>query len=141
LDKRRLPAPAASATATAARTRPAITARGASAGTARTALGLGACLVDDEVAVAKEAAIQHLDGLAGLFLRRHLDEAEAPGAARELVRDDANGLDGSGLLEQLTQIFFRGLKGKVPDEELGRHRAILLPKSGDCRPGPASGKD
>jgi hypothetical protein len=103
-------------------------------------LGLRAGFIDYQVAIAKKAAIQHLDSLAGLFLRRHLDEAEAPWAARELVRDDPNGLDGPGLLEQLTQVFFRSLKREVPDEQLGRHRSILLPEGGDCRPGAASGQ-
>src|SRR5262249_55089824 len=90
---------------------------------ASTALRLGARLVDDQVAIAEETAVQHLDGLRRFLLGGHLDEPEAAGTSRELVGDDADRLDGAGLLEELTEVFFRGLEGKVPDEELSGHRA------------------
>ena len=66
---------------------------------ARAALRLRAGFVHDEIAIAEEPAVQHLDGLAGLFLRRHLDEAKTSGPAGELVGDDADGLDRPGLRE------------------------------------------
>jgi hypothetical protein len=48
--------------------------------------------IDDEVPIAKQTAIQHLDGFLSFFLRGHLDESETAGAAREFVRDDAGNL-------------------------------------------------
>src|ERR1700674_4346697 len=106
----RLAAPASAAAAGAGSATAA-----AVAATAGPALGLGTCLVDDEVAIAEQAAVQHLDGLGRFLLRRHLDEPEAARSTRELVRDDADRLDSAGLLEQLAQIFFRGLKRKSTD--------------------------
>jgi len=79
---------------------------------------MGTGLVHDEIAVAKQPAVEHLDRLGGFLLRGHLHESEAPRAARELVRDDPDALDGTRLLEELPKIFIRGLERQVTDEEL-----------------------
>src|SRR5688500_17087290 len=68
-----LPSPASAPAPTGTRT---AIARAATA-PARTALRLRPRLVDDEVAIAEQPAVQHLDGLGRFFLGRHLDEAEA----------------------------------------------------------------
>src|SRR5262245_41239833 len=84
---------------------------------------LRATLVDHEVSVAKHPAVQLLDRSRGLFRRGHLHEAEAPRAPRELVGDDSNRLDRSGLLEELPKVLLRGLVGQVAYEELRGHRS------------------
>jgi hypothetical protein len=43
------------------------------------------------------------------FLRRHLDEPEAP-PTRELVGDDPDALDGTRLLKEFAKVFLCGLK-------------------------------
>src|SRR5262245_34292546 len=94
---------------------------------ARATLGLGTRLVHDEVAVPEQATVQHLDRLGRFLLRGHLDEAESPGAAGELIRNDTDRFHRSGLCEQFAQVLLGGLEGKVTDEELCGHRANLLP--------------
>src|SRR5262245_37704974 len=87
------------------------------------AAALRASLIDHEVPVAEHPAVQLLDR-AGRFLRRgHLHEAEPPRAARELVSDDPDRLDGSGLLEELPKVLLRSLVRQVTYEELGGHRS------------------
>src|SRR5207249_11051103 len=85
-------------------------------------LRLWARVVDHESAIPEEPTVQHLDCLAGLFLRSHLHEPESARPARELVRDDPNRLHGARLLEQLAQILLRGLEREVSDEQLSGHR-------------------
>jgi hypothetical protein len=93
-------APPTSAAAPATATRAtATTTPAARPAAARAALGLGPRLVDDKVAVAEEPAVEHLDGLGSLFLRRHLDKAEPTRPARELIGDDAHRFHDAGLLE------------------------------------------
>jgi hypothetical protein len=84
-------------------------------------LGLGARLVDDEVPVAEEPAVEHLDRLGGFLFGRHFDETEAARTAGELIGHDPHRLDGAGLLEELAEILFRSLEGKVADEQLCGH--------------------
>jgi len=79
-------------------------------------LRLGPRLVDDEVAIAEQATVEHLDRLRRFLLGGHLDEAEPARSARELVRDDANRLDRARLLEELAEVLLRRLKGEVADE-------------------------
>src|SRR5205814_1057528 len=115
--------PSESAPATArARTAIAATAATAAAGSA---LWLRTRLVDDEVAIAEEPAVQHLDCLGRFFLRGHLDEPKAAWPTRELVGDDADGLDRPRLREQLPQIFFGGLEREVADKQFRGHRGLL----------------
>ena len=102
-----LPSPS-SAAAPAARTRAAVACAGAP--TARTALWLRPRFIHDQVPIPEEAAVQHFDGFRRLFLGAHLDEPEAPRPPRELVGDDAHGLDRARLSKQLAQIFFCGLE-------------------------------
>src|SRR5260370_22272008 len=90
LDHSVLAPPAASASRTAARAPTAVAARAATAPGAT--LGLWARLVHDQVAIAEEPPVEHLDRFRGLFFRRHLDEAESARPARELVGDDPHGL-------------------------------------------------
>src|SRR2546429_2443858 len=134
--------PAASAARTAARPPTAAATRATTA--AGATLGLWARLVHDQVAIAEEPPVEHLDRFRGLFFRRHLDEAEPARPARELVGDDPHGLHGPRLRKQLAQVFFRRLEGKIADEQLCRHLANLLPSLKAARQGtPASarGKD
>src|SRR5262245_31962613 len=112
-----LAAPAASRTA-ASPPRAATTATGS----ARAALWLRPRLVDDEIAVAEETSVQHLNGLGRFFLGGHLDESESSRPARELIRHDANGFDSPGLGKQLPQIFLCGLEREIADEQLCWHR-------------------
>jgi hypothetical protein len=86
-------------------------------------LRLRPCLVDNEVSVPEEPTIEHLDCLASLFLGRHLDEPESTRPSGELIRDDSDRLDGSGLLEELAKVLLGGLEGQVPDEQLCGHRS------------------
>jgi hypothetical protein len=66
--------------------------------------------VDDEIPVAEQPTIEHLDRLGGLFFGGHLDEPEAPGTTRELVGDDPHALDGTRLLKEFGQVSLCGLK-------------------------------
>src|SRR3990170_1089293 len=90
-------AAAATAPGPAAAARPA--AAGPAAGAARAALRLGPRLVDDQVAVAEQPAVEHLDGLGRFLFCGHLDEPEAARAAGELVGHDAHRLHRAGLSE------------------------------------------
>jgi hypothetical protein len=114
----RLPAPPAAA-ATTAGAWPAVASRTAAcAGPLR----LWPRLVDDEVSVPEQPAVQHLDCLASLFLGRHLDEPESARPTGELVRDDSDCFDGSGLLEELAKVLLGGLEREVSYEQLCGHR-------------------
>src|SRR5207253_10131624 len=83
---------------------------------AAAALGLRPGLVDDEVAVAEETTVEHLDRLGRLLLGRHLDEAKTPRPAGELIGDDPYGLDRPRLGEELAQVLLRCLERQVPYE-------------------------
>src|SRR6266850_2537608 len=69
--------------------------------------------------------VQLGDRLLGLRIGAHLDEAEAPRAARAAVGDDRGGLAGAGLGEQCLEVRARGVEGKVSDEQLLAH--VLSP--------------
>jgi hypothetical protein len=112
-----LPAP----TSAAAPSGPGATIASWSAGTRP--LRLWPRLVHDEVSVSEEPTVEHFDCLASLFLGRHLDEPESTRPSSELVRDDPNRLDGSGLLEELAKVLLGGLERKVPDKQLCGHRS------------------
>jgi len=86
------------------------------------ALRLRASLVDHEIPIPEQPAVEHLDRLAGLFLRCHLDEPESARPSRELVRDDADRLHGSRLLEELAKVLLGGLEREVSYEQLCGHR-------------------
>jgi hypothetical protein len=83
---------------------------------------LGTRLVDDEVTVPEQPAVQHFDRLGCLFLRGHLDESEPPGPPGELVRDDPDRLHDPRLLKELPEILLCSLEGEVTDEKLCGHR-------------------
>src|SRR5262249_47930969 len=91
-------------------------------GPARPSLRLGPCFVHDEVAVAEQPSIEHLDGLGSFLLGGHFDESKPPRPAGELIRNDTDRLDGSCLGEQLPEILFRSLEGEIADEQLCWHR-------------------
>src|SRR5882724_7246035 len=78
-------APAASPARTAARPPAAVAPWAPAAGPT---LGLRARLVHDQVAIAEEPPVEHLDRLRRLLFRRHLHEAEPAWTAGELVGDD-----------------------------------------------------
>src|SRR5262249_37833415 len=106
-------APAAPRTSPAAGPATAAPARPA----ARSALGLWPRLVDHQVPISEEAAVQHFHSPGCLLFGGHLDEAEPARASSELICDDAYGFDSAGLLEQLSKVFLRGLEGEVADEQ------------------------
>ena len=56
-------------------------------------IGPGPGLVDRQRTALEVLAVQSGDGLVGLFLVRHLDEAETAALARELVLDDGRARD------------------------------------------------
>jgi hypothetical protein len=111
-----LPAPTSAAASTWPR--PSIASRTTRSGPLR----LWPRLVDDEVSVPEEPTVQHLYCLASLFLGRHLDEPESARPTGELVRDDSDCFDGSGLLEELAKVLLGGLEGEVTYEQLCGHR-------------------
>src|ERR1051326_5971139 len=121
-----LPA-AAAAIATAVAT--AAEAAAASAASARPAILARARLVDRQAATVQVFAVELLDGGLALFLRRHLDEAEAARAARVAVFDDVGRLDRTGLREEVAQVFAGGLEREVPDVEFHGHVNFLLPRA------------
>src|SRR6267142_1759788 len=111
-----LPAPPSAAAST--RPWPTVAARAASPRPLR----LWPRLVDDEVSVPEEPTVQHLHCLASLFLGRHLDEPESARPTGELVSDDSDCFDGSGLLEELAKVLLGGLEREVSYEQLCGHR-------------------
>src|SRR5205823_7024576 len=78
-------------------------------------------LVDGQIAPAVLLAVELLDGALAVFLRSHLDEAEAARAARLAVGHDRSGLHFARLAEQLLQVFARGLEIQVADEKSNGH--------------------
>jgi hypothetical protein len=113
-----LPAPASTAA-----TGPRPTVAAWTTTTSACALWLRTRLVHDQVSVPEKPTVEHLDCLASFFLGRHLDEPESARPSGELVRDDPNCLDGSGLLEELAKVLFGGLEGQVPYKQLCGHRS------------------
>lgn len=102
-------APAAAAAATAA------AAEAAATTTATATLLARAGFVDDEGAAAHVGAVHRGDGLAGLFIVGHLDEAEAAGAAGLAVDDDLGTVDLPVLGEQLGEVLLGGAVRKIAD--------------------------
>src|SRR6266849_4059390 len=86
-------------------------------------LGLRPSFIHDQIAVAEEASVQHLDGLRGFFPRGHLHESEPTRSPSELIGDDANRPHGPGMLEELPHVFCRSLEREIPDEEPREHHA------------------
>ena len=74
--------------------------------------------VDLQRAAAELAIIEPLDRRLGFGVRRHLDKAEAAGAARVAVGDDGDGLDGSELGEGSLELRLRGVEGQIADVKL-----------------------
>src|SRR5262249_5711742 len=91
--------------------------------TAASSPALGARPIDHAVPIPEDPARQLGDGAARLLGRPPVHEAEAPGAARELVGNDPDRLDGPDLLEELPEVLLRGLVGQVAYEELRGHRS------------------
>src|SRR6266851_3514629 len=114
------PTPAATATA-----RPA-----AAAGSARSAPATGARRprvrdVHGDLAAVEVLAVQLGDGPLRLLGGRHLDEAEAPGLAGELVRDHGRRLHGPALGEVLSKgLTGRGI-GQTTHVQFRSHMVLL----------------
>src|ERR1044071_7680699 len=77
--------------------------------------------VDGQVTAVEVVTVELSDGGLALFLRRHLDEAEAARAARVAILDDRGRLDRTGLREVLTKILARSLEREVADVKFHRH--------------------
>src|SRR5690606_28261226 len=71
--------------------------------------------VDGERTAFVLLAVELADRLLRLFVRRHLDEAEAFAAAGVTVRDDARRFHGAALGEQIAEGLFGGGERKVTD--------------------------
>src|SRR5437763_13357267 len=82
--------------------------------------------VDGQVPAVEVVAVKSSDGGLALFLRRHLDEAEAARAARVAVFDDRRRLDRAGLREMLAEIFARSLVREITDVEFHGHVCVPL---------------
>src|SRR2546427_272594 len=68
-------------------------------------------------------AVELADRLLGFLVRRHLDEAEAAGAARVAVRDDARGLHVAARGERFPQPVRGCGEREASDEEFHSHGA------------------
>src|SRR3990172_1059415 len=94
-------------------------------------------LVHADRAAVQRLPVQLLDRLAALGARRHLDEAEAAGAAGVAVGDDAGGLHGARLLEEGTQTVISSVEGETSDVKLhcqGVPPLASPPRGGGCLP-------
>ena len=87
-------------------------------------VGPGTRFVDRQVAALEVLAVQTGDGLLGLVLVRHLDEAETSGLAGELVLDDGRGLDLAESLEGLLQVRLNHIPRKVANVDV--HSTLLV---------------
>src|SRR5947209_9052257 len=77
--------------------------------------------VDGQVPAVEVVAVELSDGSLALFLRGHLDEAEATRAAGVAILNDRGRLDRAGLREMLTEIFARSLEREVADVKFHGH--------------------
>jgi hypothetical protein len=85
----------------------------ATAAAAATTVVTGASLVDGKGAAVQVLAVQGADRGLGLGLVRHLDEAEAAGAAGVAVRRDAGAGDGAVSGERRFQGRLAGVKAEI----------------------------
>jgi len=97
-----------------------------SAATARRALLARTGFVDRERPTLEGLFMEHLDRLGNIFRRRHFDEGETAGSPRRAVLHDVNGDHRAGLGEVVLQVIFRGVEGKVTDEQSGGHISFWL---------------
>src|SRR5262249_18211498 len=107
-----LPAPATAA---------AVTTSAAAGPAPATALGLGPGLGDGQGTALDLLEVHLLDGLLGLGVAAHLDEAEALGAAGVAVDDGLRRLHGAVRGEQLLQHLVRNGVGQIADIQLLAH--------------------
>src|SRR5919197_1222866 len=107
------------------RLRQVFVARGASC---KVSLDCPGCRLPARAAAVQVSPVELRDGRLALFLRGHLDEAEAARAARVAVLDDAGRLDRARLREQLLQIVARSLEREVPDVKFDGHLCVYLPR-------------
>src|SRR5687768_3582214 len=84
-------------------------------------LGLGARLVDREVASRELASIQLGDGFRRLLVRAHFHEREPARAAGGHVFHDLHGLDGARLLEQFLKLCRFGVVREISDIKFPTH--------------------
>jgi len=75
----------------------------------------------------RSLAVQRGDGLVGLFLVRHLDEAEAAGLPAILVLDDRRGGDVAGGRERFAQFaFVQAPLDQIKRKCAGQKRSLFL---------------
>ncbi len=81
--------------------------------TARAAGFHGARFVDGQVAAVVVLAVQSVDGALAFFAAAHGNKAEATGAVRLAVHDQAGVGDGAVLGEEFAKVLLGGLEGKI----------------------------
>src|SRR5512139_1400954 len=101
----------------------------AAATTAETAaragpVGPGTCFIDRQVAALQVFAVHAGDGLIGLFLVRHLDEAETAGLPGELVFDDVAGLNLAERLEGFFEVRLSHITRQIANVDV--HSTLLI---------------
>jgi hypothetical protein len=108
-------AEAAASAAFAAVTTATLTAAAASATAASCAR---AGFIDVQCASAQRHTVELLDRGVAFFVVRHFAKAESTGTTRLAVRDQANPVYGSKLLEKLTDFFFRRFIAKISNKNV-----------------------
>jgi hypothetical protein len=71
-------------------------------------------------------AIELFDGSSGLFLGRHLDEAEAARASGVTVFDDGRRFNRASLSEHFLELFAGGLESQVSYIQFHSHTLVFL---------------
>jgi hypothetical protein len=66
-------------------------------------------------------AMEEADGLLRFVVRGHGDEGEATGLAGHFVLHESAVGDGTSLSEELLEVVFNGVEGKIPDVEFIGH--------------------
>jgi hypothetical protein len=91
-------------------------------------------LVHVQITALKIVPVELLDRLLGLFVRAHLDEAEAAGFAGQTVHHHRGPLAGSGAAEQLLEVLAGGSEIEVAYEKPSAHRSFVSwqPSLGDA---------
>ncbi len=85
------------------------------AATAATAFFTGASNVHCQRTTIKGFAMELFNGALGFIFRAHRDEGKSTAFAREFVLHQQHITDGACLTEEVLQIGFRYVKGKVPN--------------------------
>ena len=114
------------AASAAATTTTAATAEGATAAAATWAIFAGTRFIDGQRTAMESLAVEKADGLLCFLVAGHGDEGKAAGLARELILHQSGFGDAACLGEEVLQVHFWGVEGKIPDVEFVTHLVCLL---------------